>query len=441
CTVVLGELVDGSMQYRAVNSCILLLPTLHGKQLITVEDLASKDGTLHPVQQSLVNTSGSQCGFCTPGFVMSMFAMKVSENKPNRSRINDVLAGNLCRCTGYRPIVEACEKMYDEGHDVNFAAQERRISALLDELQSESMVVTGDNDHHYFAPATVDDLARVYANNPDATVLAGGTDVGLWVTKTHRDLGVVIYLGRIKELKKMKVKDNHLEIGAGVVYTDAWTEIAKIYPDFGELIRRIGSTQVRNAGTIGGNVANGSPVGDTSPAMIAIGAKLILRKGDACREADLESFFIDYGKQDRAPGEFIEMVKLPLPKAGSRFRSYKVSKRFDQDISAACGAFLAEFDGDVVSDIRICFGGMAGIPLRAKNAEAMLRGKNWTEENVRAAMAVMDSDYTPLSDMRASKHYRSRIAQNLLFKFFVETSTTNDGVNTRIVGDRQLAHV
>ena len=441
CTVVLGELVDGSMQYRAVNACIQFMPTLHGKQLITVEDLASPDGKLHPVQQAMVETSGSQCGFCTPGFVMSMFAMKVSENRPSRDRINDVLAGNLCRCTGYGPIIEASEKMYDAGPETAFLEEEKRVIALLEDLQSDAMVETADKGRRYFAPARIDDLATVYADNPEAVIVAGATDVGLWVTKMHKDLGTVIYLGRVKELKEMKVADGYLEIGAGVSYTDAWDEIKKHYPDFGELIRRIGSTQVRNAGTIGGNVANGSPIGDTPPALIAAGASLVLRKGGARREIDLESFFIDYGKQDRQPGEFVEMVKLPLPKAGAKFRSYKISKRFDQDISAACGAFMADIENGTVKDIRICFGGMAGTPARAKHTEAALIGKAWTEESVKAAMAEMAKDYTPLTDMRASEAYRAKVARNLLYKFFVETSQAGEKVNTRVVGDRELAHV
>ena len=441
CTVVLGELVDGAMQYRAVNACIQFMPTLHGKQLLTVEDLAGEEGALHPVQQAMVDTSGSQCGFCTPGFVMSMYAMKLSEDKPSRSRINDVLAGNLCRCTGYGPIIEASEKMYEAGPDTEFAAREQAVIQKLESLQSEEMVQVADQGRSYYAPATIEDLANVYQDHPHATIVAGATDVGLWVTKMQKDLGTVIYLGRVQGLKKIREEDGWLEIGAGVSYTDAWEAIAAHYLDFGELIRRIGSTQVRNAGTIGGNVANGSPIGDTPPALIAAGSRLVLRKGEIRREIDLEEFFIEYGKQDREAGEFVEMVKLPLPKAGTKFRSYKISKRFDQDISAACGAFLADFDGDKVADIRICFGGMAGTPARAKQAESALIGKAWNEENVRAAMAAMEQDYTPLTDMRASEAYRAKVARNLLYKFFVETSSTGGKATTRVVGDRELAHV
>lgn len=439
CTVVLGELVDGAMRYRAVNACIQFLPTLHGKQLITVEDLKAEDGALHPAQQALVDTSGSQCGFCTPGFVMSLYAMYRSEDRPDLNRTNDVLAGNLCRCTGYGPIIDAASKMYDLPKDEQFATEEARVKALLESLQDDSTVVTGIGDKRYYAPATVDALAQVLEANPDATIVAGATDVGLWVTKMHKELKPVVYVGRVKELQQVRETDAGLEIGAGVSYTDGCEAIARLYPDFGELIRRIGSTQVRNAGTIGGNVANGSPIGDSPPALIAAGATLVLRKGSARREMPLEDFFIDYGKQDRSPGEFVEMIRLPKPKPGSKFRSYKISKRFDQDITASLGVFNAVIKDGVVEDIRICYGGMAGTPARAKKAEAALVGKPWTEEAVCAAMAAMDEDYTPMTDMRASSDYRRTVAKNLLYKFYVETTDTQ--AETRLVGDRSLAHV
>lgn len=439
CTVVLGELVDGGMRYRAVNACIQFLPTLHGKQLITVEDLKAHDGRLHPAQQALVDTSGSQCGFCTPGFVMSLYAMYRTEGKPDLQRTNDVLAGNLCRCTGYGPIIDAASKMYDLPKDDHFAAEEAKVKALLESLQDDATVVTGLGDRTYYAPATVGALAEILEANPEATIVAGATDVGLWVTKMHKELKPVVYLGRVRDLQQVRETDAGLEIGAGVSYTDAWKEIAKLYPDFGELIRRIGSTQVRNAGTIGGNVANGSPIGDSPPALIAAGATLVLRKGMTQREMPLEDFFIEYGKQDRAPGEFVEMIRLPKPQAGAKFRSYKISKRFDQDITASLGVFNAQIKDGKVEDIRICYGGMAGTPARAKHAEAALLGKAWTEENVRDAMAAMDRDYSPMTDMRASASYRQTVAKNLLYKFFVETTDTQ--AETRLVGDRSLAHV
>lgn len=439
CTVVLGELAGGAMRYRAVNACIQFLPTLHGKQLITVEDLKTKDGRLHPAQQALVDTSGSQCGFCTPGFVMSLYAMYRSEGRPDLQRTNDVLAGNLCRCTGYGPIIDAASKMYDLPKDDGFAAEEAHTRALLSSLQDDATVVTGIGDKRYYAPATVDALAEVLDSNPDATIVAGATDVGLWVTKMHKELKPVVYLGRVRALQEVRETDAGLEIGAGVSYSDAWKAIGALYPDFGELIRRIGSTQVRNAGTIGGNVANGSPIGDSPPALIAAGATLVLRKGSKRRELPLEDFFIAYGKQDRQPGEFVELIRLPKPKSGAKFRSYKISKRFDQDITATLGVFNAVIKNGVVADIRICYGGMAGTPARAKKTEDALIGQPWEEEVVRAAMSAMDQDYAPMTDMRASSDYRRTVAKNLLYKFYVET--TDSQAETRLVGDRSLAHV
>lgn len=438
CTVVLGELIDGQLRYRAVNACIQFMPTLHGKQLITVEDLSDADGRLHPVQQALVETNGSQCGFCTPGFVMSLYAMYRTEGRGDLDRINDVLAGNLCRCTGYGPIIEAADRMYDLPENSGFNQEEARVRGLLEGLQDDHTVEVAFGDRRYFAPATADALAGILAQHPDATIVAGATDVGLWVTKQHRTLAPVVYVGRVRELQRIEETAGGLEIGAGVTYSDAWDAIKKHYPDFGELIRRIGSTQVRNAGTIGGNIANGSPIGDTPPALIAAGATLVLRKGQDSREIPLDDFFIEYGKQDRQPGEFVEKVKLPLPKPTAKFRSYKISKRFDQDISAVCGAFMAEIDNDTVRDVRICFGGMAGTPQRAVTVEAALKGQPWTEATVEKAMAALRRDYTPMTDMRASDSYRSLVAGKLLYKFYIET--TDDRAETRLVGDRRLAH-
>ena len=440
CTVVLGELRDGAMHYQAVNACILFLPSLHGKWLITVEDLTRfNGGQLHPVQKQLVQTNGSQCGFCTPGFVMSMFAMfRKGGARPDRQGIDDALAGNLCRCTGYGPIIDAAGAMYDDSEAPAFAVEEKDVIAMLASLESDETVEVSEGGRRNFAPATVDAMAALVEAHPDATIVAGATDVGLWVTKMHKRLETVIYTGRVKELLEINEADGFIDIGAAVSHTDAWDLIGRHYPDFGELIRRLGSTQVRNAGTIGGNIANGSPIGDTPPALIAADARLVLRKGAKRREIALEDYFIDYGKQDLAPGEFVELVRLPLPAADSKYRCYKISKRFDQDISASCGAFRVTLDGNVVQDIRIAFGGMAATPKRAALAEAALLGKPWTEAVVEDAMKALDQDYTPLTDMRASADYRSLVSRNLLKKFYFETSGA--GTETRLVGDRSLAH-
>lgn len=440
CTVVIGELNGDAVQYRAVNACILFLPTLDGKELLTVESLKAKDGGLHPVQEALVETHGSQCGFCTPGFVMSLYALYLEGPSPNKGHVEDALAGNLCRCTGYGPIIDAAYRMFEIGADElpDMAAKVAALKAIA-RTDTLALAATGKltgAEKRYFAPVTVDALAELGASHPDATFLAGGTDVGLWVTKMHKELSTVIYVGDVKGLQEITESDAAIEIGAGVSYTDAMDRIGQYYPDFAELIRRIGSTQIRNSGTIGGNIANGSPIGDTPPALIVLGAQLVLRKGNAERTINLEDFFIDYGKQDRAPGEFVEKVIIPKP-AGAMFATYKLSKRFDQDISAVCAAFQVTLENGTVKDARFAYGGMAAIPKRARTAETAIIGQKWTEENVLKAMDAMAGDFTPLTDMRASADYRMLSAQNLLMKFFVETA---DGEAVRLVGAKEPAH-
>ncbi len=441
CTVVVGRLdEDGGVRYEAVNACIRFLPTLDGCRLLTVEHLKAPDGGLHPVQQAMVDCHGSQCGFCTPGFVMSLFALYLNEERPDSRRIDDALAGNLCRCTGYKPIVKAGRAMYDLGDRAQDRFADRgAVAAKLKALADEQILAVAEGGRRFLAPATVPQLAALLLAYPDATIVAGSTDVGLWVTKFQRVLSTVIHTGRVRALRRIAETDEALVIGAAVTYSDAAAPIAALYPDFGELIRRIGAEQVRNMGTIGGNVANGSPIGDTPPALIAAGATVQLRRGEESRILPLEDFFIAYGKQDRRPGEFVECIRLPKPAPGSRFRAYKIAKRFDQDISAVCGAFRLELDAaGTVAGIRIAFGGMAGTPRRAANAEAALLGRPWTEKTVIAGMSALKTDYAPLSDWRASAAYRAEVAANLLMKLYVET--TDPAAETRLVGDRRLAH-
>ena len=440
CTVVIARPENGRLSYRAVNGCILFMPMLDGCQLLTVEDLKSPDGALHAVQQSMVDCHGSQCGFCTPGFVMSLFALYRNEENPSDQWIDDVLAGNLCRCTGYAPIAAAAKRMYDEGPATNdrFASQEADMVARLKALEDTETLCIEAEGRRLYAPATLDGLADVLTETPEARIVAGGTDVGLWVTKQLRDIAPAVLIGRITELRRIEETDAAITIGAGVTYDEASSVIAAHYPDFGELIRRIGGQQVRNMGTIGGNIANGSPIGDSPPALIAAGATLGLRRGSERRTMALEDFFIDYGKQDRRPGEFVENVVLPKPEPGTHYRCYKISKRFDQDISAACGAFWLKLDGDVVAGIRIAFGGMAATPKRAAATEAALMDNPWTEETVEAALAAMEQDYTPLTDWRASARYRMTVAKNLLRKFHAETS--GPAMPIRLVGEGRLTH-
>ncbi|USG62276.1 xanthine dehydrogenase small subunit [Sneathiella marina] len=438
CSVVVGEIVEGDLRYQAVNACIQFLPTLDGKELITVEDLKSEDGGLHPVQEAMVARHGTQCGFCTPGFVMSMFAEMHSSDNPDRGHIDNVLAGNLCRCTGYGPIIQAAQDIAADKPRDKFHEQSTATLELLARLENDPGLHLSFDGRQYFAPKTSADLAEILGKNPEATILAGATDVGLWVTKLHRELATVVYVGQIAELKTMSVDEGELSIGAGVTYSEAWATIASHYPDFGELIRRIASTQIRNTGTIGGNIANGSPIGDTPPALIVLNARLRLRSAEGFRDIPLEDFFIEYGKQDLRTGEFVERLFLPLPEKDTRFSTYKISKRFDQDISAVCAAFHLSLNDNKVDGIRICYGGMAGTPLRAKKTEAALLGQDWSLDAVERAMRTMTEDYQPMSDMRASKDYRMMSAQNLLKKFFIETTAPD--VNTRIVGEGSLAY-
>ena len=434
CTVVIGRLDRGALRYEAINACIRFLPTLDGCQLLTVEHLKGVDGALHPVQQALVDCHGSQCGFCTPGFVMSLFALWLNEDAPGVTRIEDALAGNLCRCTGYQPIVAAAQAMYrlgDRAQD-RFAQARAEISDKLSALTDTETLSLGGEGRRFLAPATTEALADLIVANPEATLVAGATDVGLWVTKGLRQLDPVISLGRIEALRAIDDQGDHLRIGAMANHVDVRHALAALSPQLDELMRRFGGEQVRNAGTIGGNIANGSPIGDLPPALIALGARLVLRRGAEHREIRLEDYFLDYRKQDRRPGEFVEAVLVPKLEADALFHVSKISKRFDEDISALCGAFLLRRDASGnVNEARLAYGGMAGIPKRAKAGESALLGQRWGEEAVAAAIAALPNDFAPLSDMRASGSYRLTVAGNLLRRFLIETT---ESAPTRVAG-------
>jgi xanthine dehydrogenase small subunit len=432
CTVAVGEWDGGTVRYRAVNSCIQFLPMLHGKAVVTVEGLKGPNGALHPCQQAIVDTHGSQCGFCTPGFAMSLYVMHLHGTLQDRQRINDGLAGNLCRCTGYGPLIAAADVSMEAEPPAWDAQRRQRERELLAAMPQGETLTFAHVGGRYVSPTSADAFAQAYAEHPEAVILGGATDAGLWVTKQHRDLPTLIHIGRVAELREIRKEADRIWIGAAATYADAEAVLADAYPDFGELIRRIGATQVRNAGTIGGNIANGSPIGDTPPALIALGAELILRRGDARRRTKLEDFFIAYGKQDREPGEFVEAVEVPLLANREQLRCYKISKRFDQDISAVCGCFNIGIERGAVAEARICFGGMAGTPKRAATVEAALRGKPWTRETVEAAIPPFESDFEPLTDMRGSAEYRMLTAKNLLRKYFQETRLPLS--KTRLVG-------
>lgn len=449
CTVGLAN-IDASgkrLDVRAVNACIQFLPTLDGKELITVESLRGEDGSLHPVQQAMVDWHGSQCGFCTPGFVMSLFALYKNSASPSRREIDDALAGNLCRCTGYRPIIEAANRMYSDYGELQKSGgwlrephrpkakagrdEKSRIDLLKSIERNQSLSVAGAG-RKFLAPASGDELAQMLKEYPDATLLAGGTDVGLWVTKQHRELGVLIYTGKVRELTELRITGTHIEIGAAVSLADAMPSIIEHYPSLEEIFLRFASPPIRNAGTLGGNVANGSPIGDTMPALLALDTDLVLRKGNERRTLSLSDFYIDYMQNALHATEFVEKILVPLPANGEEcVESYKISKRFDQDISAVCGAYRLVLDNGRVADIRVAYGGMAAIPKRADHCEEALVGQPWNETVVAAGVNALEKDFTPLGDMRSSAAYRRRVCGNLLYRFYLDTT---DAAPERLYG-------
>lgn len=423
CMVVIGSLEDGQVSLKTVNSCIQFLPTLDGKALFTIEDLQQPDGKLHPVQQALVECHASQCGFCTPGFAMSLWDLylksQTTTSLPSRKEIDSALSGNLCRCTGYRPIIQAARRM---GQLPEVVFDQAALLKALQDLQRSTMLVYQFDHQTFYAPRTLQQLLEVRAAHPQACLLSGSTDIGLWVTKQMRSLGDIIYLGQVEELKTIVESDGMIEIKAGVTLNDAYRALCRHYPDeLTELWQRFASLPIRNVGTLGGSVANGSPIGDSAPWMMALGAQIVLRSTDGERVLPLEDFYLDYMKNALQPGELVAAVRLPLPQENVRFRTYKLAKRFDQDISAVCGAYAITLDGAIVRHARIAYGGMAATVRRAPKAEAALHGQVWNDATLEVAIALLAQDYAPLSDMRASSAYRMQIAQNLLRRFWLET--------------------
>ena len=435
CTVLIGRMnAAGDLKYETVTACIRLLGSLHGTHVVTIEHLRGAEGSLHPVQQALVETHGSQCGFCTPGFVMSLYALWLENPKPDRAAIEKSLQGNLCRCTGYAPIVEAGVKLAQSKASTDRLNTERdHIISQLKSIESGKRITVGGAAPQAIVPASASDLAEVLDAHQNATIVAGATDVGLWVTKMGRDIAPAVFINHLTELHEIGDNDDGLTLGAGVSYSDAFPVVAEHFPQMQELWNRIGGEQVRNMGTVGGNLANGSPIGDTPPPFIALGATLKLNSASGTRDVPLETFFIEYGKQDRAANEFVQSVMLPKLGADDRFAVYKVSKRKDEDITAVCGAFFLTVDDDeTIRTARVVYGGMAGTPLRAKTVEAALEGKPWSRETFDAAKEGFRKDYQPLSDWRASAQYRMRVAENLLERFFLEYASAETPV--RLVG-------
>jgi xanthine dehydrogenase small subunit len=431
CTVVLARLKAGVLAYEPINACILLLGQLDGAELITIEDLAV-GGDLHPLQRAMVDRHASQCGFCTPGIVMSLFAAYHSGAPQTYSGLCDQLAGNLCRCTGYRPIIEAALATCDGVPADRFAAKAGTQTSALEGLADGEDVFVGDDGAFFAAPASLDSLAALYGRFPDATLVAGATDVGLWITKQLQDLKRIIWLGRVAGLDGVqRTAGNGVSLGATLILEDAAPLLGAIHPDLSELLRRFGSKQVRATGTVGGNIANGSPIGDLAPALIALGGSVVLRKGAKVRALPLEDFFIAYGKQDRDPGEFVAAVEAPGLAVHQRYRAFKLSKRLDEDISAVMLAVRVDLDGRRIAGARIACGGMAATPKRAANAERTLVGADLdSPRSWRTASAALSEDFAPLTDQRASAAYRMTVAANLLQKALLEISGAS--VPTRI---------
>jgi xanthine dehydrogenase small subunit len=440
CTVVTAELTaGGDIRWRPINACIRLLPTIDGKALVTVESLKGPDGALHPVQRALVECHASQCGFCTPGFALSLFALYKSTRRCERAVVDDALSGNLCRCTGYRPIIAAAQRMHalpapsgwrGPGIDTqgrrSESEEERALADMLASLRRASTLDFEYAGQRYFAPTCSDELAALCVAHPEACLVAGATDVGLRVTKQHRDLGTIIFTGDVRELGECRTTASSVEIGAAVALTDAFASISAHYPALAEAWSRFGSVPIRNSGTLGGNIANGSPIGDSMPVLLALGARLVLRRDNARRELPLEDFYLGYQQTARHAGEFLESVHVPLPAPNSELRAYKLSKRFDQDISAVFACFQLRRDdrspGARVLDIRIGCGGVAAIPKRAIECERALASGPWNDRAIAAAQAALERDFAPISDMRASAAYRITALKNLLRRFYLETT-------------------
>lgn len=437
CTVAIGRVRGGKVHYEPINACILLLGQVDGAEIVTVEDLAS-GGELHPVQSAMVSHHGSQCGFCTPGIVMSLFTLYHEGQRPlSRDAVNDALAGNLCRCTGYRPIADAALDACGQQPDDAFRQAHEQTLQGLSKFADGQDVFIGSEARFFAAPASEGSLASLYARHPDATLVAGCTDVGLWITKGMAELDKIIWLGRVAGLDVIEDSSSQLSIGATATHAEAYSSLAQIDPDLGEIMRRFGSAQVRASGTVGGNIANGSPIGDLPPALIALGAELELRKGESLRQIPLDQFFIAYRQQNRQPGEFVRRVIVPKLTRQQAFRAYKVSKRFDEDISAVMGAFRLTLDGRHVSEARIAFGGLAGTPKRALETEQALVGVSLDDPSAWGeAMAAIARDYQPLDDHRASAAYRMTVARNLVFKALSETASGQTHA-TRIIGRRE----
>jgi len=418
CTVVLGELKNNEINYIAINSCIAFLPTLQGKQLILVEDLISNDGTLHPVQKAMVNCHGSQCGFCTPGFVMALFSMFKQHSKFKDEVIKDSIAGNLCRCTGYKPILKAAKSLKNKNKIDIFSKNQEKTINLLNKINNKSIKIY-KNGKTYFAPRYVQELKKILKKNIDADFLSGGTDLSLVVTKERKDISSIIYMNSIKELNYINNNNKYIEVGASTPLIELESYIKKYYPDFTKILQRYGSPQIRNVGTVAGNIATASPIGDCLPLLLSLNAQVVLQDLKKTKILFLDSFFIGYRKTKLKKGQFIHSIRIPLFK-NNIFKAYKISKRFDDDISSVCAAFNLEIIKNKIENVRIAYGGMAAVPKRAIFCEKILSKSLMTDEVINEAKKAIEKDFKPINDMRASGSYRMQVAKNLLEKCCIE---------------------
>lgn len=425
CTVLVSDphAPEGQPTVKAVNSCIRLLPTLHGKSVTTVEGLGQPE-KMHPVQQAMVDCHASQCGFCTPGFVMSLAALHAQRTNATREEICNALSGNLCRCTGYRPIVDAAQQMFKLAQGGYGACLPLDSITPIEHYEA--------NGRHFFWPKSPEALSELLMAHPDAWILAGGTDVGLWINKALQTKDKIIYIGDMPALSKVEVTAKQIRIGAAVTLDRAFDSLNQFYPQAKEVWERFASVPVRASGTLVGNIANGSPIGDSMPVLIAIGATVELQSAQGSRTLPLEALYVDYKKQSRQPGEWVASVNVPLPKANLKLAAYKLSKRYDQDISAVLCAVAIEVDStSIIREARVCYGGMAGTPKRASYVEAALVDQALSQSTFANAALEIAQDFRPLSDMRASAEYRAQAASNLLLRFFYEHSPSS-GIQTRL---------
>jgi len=420
CTVVLGNLNKNSIEYQAINSCIMLLPTIHGKQLILVEDLLSKNGKLHPVQEAMVNYHGSQCGFCTPGFVMSLFAMYKNNFIYNDEKIKDSIAGNLCRCTGYKPIINASKSLNSKSKIDKFSKDRNETIKLLNEInKSKKNIFIKNNNKEYFSPKNINELKKYLNKFPNTKILCGGTDFSLDITKKQEMIKSIVYIGSIKELDYIKENKNYFKIGASTPLIKLEKFIKNHYPDFFEILKRYGSTQIRNVATIGGNLGTASPIGDTLPILLSLNSKLEITSYKKNIIMPIKDFFLNYRKTKMKKGQFIQSIIIPKEK-NRIFKAFKISKRIDDDISSVCASFNIEIKNNNIKNIVIAYGGMSAIPKRAINCENYLENMELSKENIYLAQKFLEKDFKPIDDMRASSKYRMDIAKNLLLKCFLE---------------------